>query len=217
MSAIEWTKKTWNPTVGCSIVSAECRECYAMKMAHRLAAMGQDKYKGLTHVINGKVVWNGIVRLDRDSLELPYETKKPTLWFVNSMSDLFHETLSHDDICAVWSVMVVCDRHRYQVLTKRPDIMRDFVNGWIGHMRSGSLAPVANVWLGTSVGYRPAKHRIQELRDTNAAVRFLSCEPLIEDLGELDLSGIHWVIVGGESGPNARMCRAEWIQNVVDQ
>lgn len=217
MGAIEWTEKTWNPTVGCSIVSTECRECYAMKMAHRLAAMGQEKYRDLTEVVNGNVVWNGTVRLDRKALEIPYETKKPTLWFVNSMSDLFHESLSRDDICSVWSVMVVCDRHRYQVLTKRPHKMRDFVNGWIGHMRSGSLRPIENIWLGTSVGYFQAKNRITELRETNAAVRFLSCEPLLGDLGTLDLSGISWVIVGGESGPHARTMDIEWARSIVRQ
>lgn len=217
MAKIQWTEKTWNPLAGCSIVSTECRECYAMKLAHRLAKMGQEKYQGLTEVRNGHVVWNGTVRLDRDALNIPYGRKKPTLYFVNSMSDMFHESLSHDDICSIWSVMVVCDRHRYQVLTKRPARMREFVNGWIQHMRAGSLAPVENVWLGTSVGYRLAKPRIDELRETNAAIRFLSLEPLLEDLGELDLRGIRWVIVGGESGPDCRPCNASWIRSIVHQ
>lgn len=222
-SAIEWTEATWNPTVGCSLKSPECFNCYAMLMAHRLGLMGQKKYQGLTRIIEngkhkGKIVWNGIVRLDVDSLMIPHERTKPTLYFTDSMSDLFHAQLSNSDISQVWSTMVVTDdRHRYQVLTKCPERMRDFVNGWINHMRAESKAPVNNIWLGVSCGYKPAKKRIEYLRETNAAVRFLSCEPLIEDLGNLDLRGIHWVIVGGESGPKARPCNIEWIRNIVSQ
>ena len=221
-SKIEWTDATWNPTVGCSIVSPECLNCYAMLMAHRLANIGQEKYQGLTQIVQqgsnkGKPVWNGMVRLDRDSLDIPMKRKKPTLYFVNSMSDLFHESLSHDDICQVWSQMVVADWHTYQVLTKRPHVAKQFVNAWIAHMRAESMAPVKNIWLGTSVGVKAAKRRIDFLRETNAAVRFLSCEPLLEDLGELDLTGIHWVIVGGESGPNARPMHPDWARSVRDQ
>jgi protein gp37 len=222
-SSIEWTQATWNPTVGCSLKSPECFNCYAMLMAHRLAKMGQAKYQGLTRVIEngkhkGKIVWNGTVRLDRDSLDIPHDRKKPTLYFTDSMSDLFHAQLSDSDISEVWSTMVVTDdRHRYQVLTKCAERMRDFVNGWINHMRAATKEPVRNIWLGVSCGYKPAKKRIDALRETNAAVRFLSCEPLIEDLGELDLSGIHWVIAGGESGPRARPCNIEWIRNIVRQ
>lgn len=221
-SKIEWTEATWNPLAGCSLVSPECLNCYAMLMAHRLAKMGQAKYQGLTRTVEhgsnkGKVVWTGKVRLDQASLDIPLSRKKPTLYFVNSMSDMFHESLTQDEICQIWTQMVVADWHTYQVLTKRPEIARDFVNGWIAHMRAASLAPVKHIWLGTSVGYKPAKKRIDALRETNAAVRFLSCEPLIEDLGELDLRGIHWAIVGGESGPGCRVTRLEWIRSIVQQ
>jgi protein gp37 len=217
MSKIEWTGRTWNPLAGCSIVSTECKNCYAMRMAGRLEAMGQAKYAGLTQIVNGNTVWNGTVRLDREALNIPHDRKKPTTYFVNSMSDMFHESLSHEEICAVWSVMVVVDRHTYQCLTKRAERMKEFVNGWIRHMRDVTLRPVENIHLGVSVGYKLAKPRIDHLRDTIAAIRFLSCEPLLEDLGELNLEGIHWVIVGGESGPGARPFDLQWGHNIVEQ
>lgn len=215
MSAIEWTEKTWNPTVGCSIVSTECRECYAMKMAHRLAAMGQEKYQDLTEVVNGNVVWNGTVRLDPDALGIPLQFKRRKVFFVNSMSDLFHESLSYEDIERVFDVMLQGNQHIYQILTKRPERMKAFVDRFL----YPALLPnvLEMMWLGTSVGYKPAKDRIEHLRNTQAVTRFLSCEPLLEDLGELDLSGIDWVIVGGESGPKARMCRVEWVMRIVEQ
>jgi len=221
-SKIEWTEATWNPTVGCSIVSPECLNCYAMLMAHRLANIGQEKYQGLTQIVQqgsnkGKPIWNGVVRLNRESLDIPLKRKKPTLYFVNSMSDLFHESLPQDDICQVWSQMVVADWHTYQVLTKRPHVMKQFVNSWIKHMRAESNAPVKNIWLGTSVGVKAAKKRIDFLRETNSAVRFLSCEPLLEDLGEVNLDGIHWVIAGSESGPGARPADIGWFRNLRDQ
>lgn len=240
MSAIEWTEKTWNPTVGCSIVSTECRECYAMKMAHRLAAMKQDKYKGLTEIVNGNVVWNGTVRLDESSLPLPLRTAKRTIWFVNSMSDLFHQLLPFGDVDKVFAVMQHSQArgHIFQVLTKRADLMALYFrrpnlyemlmaeidkvrHQWGGLEIHGfsdpARIPLPHVWLGTSVGYMPAKERIDHLRAVPAKVRFLSCEPLLSDLGTLNLEGIHWVIIGGESGPHARTMDIEWARNIVRQ
>lgn len=224
-SAIQWCEQTWNPVVGCSIVSTECKRCYAMKMAQRLELMGQKKYEGLTKIVStqldGKttknVVWNGVVRLDREALNVPMNRKKPTMYFVNSMSDWAHESLSHSDMSEVYCAAIVADWHTYQFLTKRADRQRDYVNAYIHHMRAATLEPPKHIWLGTSVGIRQSRARIDQLRETIAAVRFLSCEPLLEDLGVLDLAGIHWVIVGGESGPGARPCDLAWIRSIVRQ
>lgn len=195
---IEWTEQTWNPTTGCSKISAGCKHCYAETMARRLQAMQGAGYE------------NGFeLTLQPQRLEQPLRRKKPTLYFVNSMSDLFHECVPFAYIDQVMAVIEQTPQHTYQVLTKRAARMRKYF--------SQRRAP-ANAWLGVSVEDR--KHgvpRIDPLREIPATIRFLSIEPLLEDIGKIDLQGIHWVIVGGESGPKARPMRREWLAGVKAQ
>lgn len=207
---IEWTDATWNPVAGCSIVSAGCTHCYAMEMAKRLEAMGVDKYTGVTRRSGRRSVWNGVVREDREALEIPRRWKKPRKIFVNSMSDLFHEQVSDAFIVAVWKVMRETPLHNYQILTKRPERMAAFVNDKIGDVLS-------NVWLGTSVEDAEVVDRIDHLRAARAQIRFISFEPLIGPVGRVDLSSIHWAIVGGESGKLARPIREKWIDEIYYQ
>lgn len=204
---IEWTDTTWNPVVGCKIMSAGCTNCYAMQMARRLEAMGVEKYSGLTRKSGKRTIWKNIVRMDEDALNIPRKWSKPRNIFVNSMSDLFHEQVTDDFILKVWGVMAETPQHNYQILTKRPDRMVELVTRKIGKT-------LANVWLGTSVENSEVIHRVEELRKAPAAVRFISFEPLIGPVGELNLNGIHWAIVGGESGPLARPIREEWIDEI---
>lgn len=207
---IEWTDATWNPVAGCSIVSAGCTHCYAMGMAKRLEAMGAEKYTGLTRQTGHRVVWTGVVREDHTALLTPYRWRKPRKIFVNSMSDLFHEQVSDGFIQSVWQVMDETPRHNYQILTKRPERMANFVSNKIGKV-------LANVWLGTSVENSDVIDRIEPLRNTPAFVRFISFEPLIGPVGAIDLAGIHWAIVGGESGHFARPIREDWIDELYMQ
>jgi protein gp37 len=220
-SAIQWTEQTWNPLAGCSEVSPGCRNCYAAKMAKRLEAMGQEKYAGTTKTLNnGKIVWTGKIAFDEQALSIPLKRKKPTVYFVNSMSDLFHEDVPETFIRAVFISMARARQHTFQVLTKRGDRMLEIVSSWKRDgltLREGYGAVLPNVWLGVSVEDRRRANRIDVLRKVPAAVRFLSCEPLLEDLGELNLEGIHWVIVGGESGPGSRPCRLVWMRSIVGQ
>lgn len=204
---IEWTDSTWNPVAGCSIVSAGCTHCYAMEMAKRLEAMGVGKYAGLTRKSGKRTVWNGVVREDREALSIPHRWRKPRKIFVNSMSDLFHEQVSDDFILDVWQVMRDTPRHNYQILTKRPARMAELVARQIGDV-------LPNVWLGTSIEDADVADRIEHLRKAPAAIRFISFEPLIGAIGAVDLSGIHWAIVGGESGKSARPIREEWIDEI---
>ena len=206
---IEWTDSTWNPVAGCSIMSAGCTNCYAMQMAYRLEAMGVEKYAGLTRKSGGRTVWNGTVREDRGALEIPIKWKKPRKIFVNSMSDLFHPSISQEFIADVWAVMAKTPHHHFQILTKRPDRMAEIVS-------QIQPLPLKNVWLGTSVEDINVVHRIDELRDVPASIRFISFEPLIGSVGEIDLSGIDWSIVGGESGPRARPIREVWIDQIYE-
>ena len=203
---IEWTDATWNPVAGCSLASAGCTNCYAMQMARRLEAMGIDKYRGLTRKSGGRTVWMGVVREDRDSLSIPYRWKKPRKIFVNSMSDLFHEDVGDDFIAEVWKVMEETP-HQYQILTKRPERMRAMVKG----------RPLPNVWLGTSVENAAVAGRIDHLRETPAVIRFISFEPLIGSVNEVNLAGIHWAIVGGESGRDARLIEKKWVDEIHRQ
>ncbi|MFW2227765.1 MULTISPECIES: phage Gp37/Gp68 family protein [Rhizobium] len=207
---IEWTDATWNPVAGCTIVSAGCTNCYAMEMARRLDAMKIDKYVGLTRRSGKRVVWKGIVREDREALQIPLKWKKPRKIFVNSMSDLFHEGVTDDFISDVWDIMKQTPYHHYQILTKRPERMADFLNG-----REMQILP--NVWLGTSVENAEVAGRISALRSVPAAIRFISFEPLIGSVGNVDLNGIHWAIVGGESGHAARPIRENWIDEIYEQ
>lgn len=204
---IEWTDATWNPVAGCTIMSAGCTNCYAMEMARRLEAMGVEKYEGLTRRSGGRTIWNGVVREDRSALAIPKAWKKPRKIFVNSMSDLFHDGVSESFIGDVWGVMRQTPHHHYQILTKRPDRMAEVLQ---------RIAPKAlsNVWLGTSVENAAVAERISQLRAVPAAIRFISFEPLIGAVGPVDLRGIDWAIVGGESGRSARPVAEEWIDEV---
>jgi protein gp37 len=181
-----------------------------MEFARRLEAMGVGKYAGLTRRTGRRTVWNGVVREDWTALAIPRRWKKPRKIFVNSMSDLFHERVSDTFISAVWQVMRDTPHHHYQILTKRPERLVRIASA---RMRE----PLPNVWLGTSIENADVVHRIEHLRRTPAIIRFISFEPLIGPIGDVDLSGIHWAIVGGESGRGARPIREEWIDRIYQQ
>jgi protein gp37 len=204
-TSIEWTDATWNPVAGCTVLSPGCTNCYAMRMAARLEAMGVEKYRGLTRKSGRRAVWTGRVRLDRGALNAPTRWRKPRRIFVNSMSDLFHEAVPAPFVRDVWSVMEKTSWHTYQILTKRPDRMAQLTDG---------LPVLPNVWLGTSVENADYLARIDELRKVNAAVRFISFEPLLGSVEAADLTGVHWAIVGGESGPRARPMSEEWVDEI---
>jgi protein gp37 len=197
-SRIEWTEQTWNPTIGCTKVSQGCKNCYAETMAMRLKAMGVHGYE------------NGFrLTLMPERLAEPLERKKPTIYFVNSMSDVFHEKVPFHYIERIFDVIRGAQQHTFQILTKRAERMEKF-------FRTRSVP--TNAWLGVSVENQ--KHgvpRIASLREIDATVRFLSAEPLLEDIGSIDLDGIHWVIVGGESGRTARLMRQEWVEAIKIQ
>lgn len=209
-SRIEWTDSTWNPVTGCSIVTSGCTHCYAMEMARRLEAMGVEKYAGLTRQSGKRTVWNGVVREDPLALQIPKRWRTPRKIFVNSMSDLFHEHVSDAFIAAVWQVMRETPHHNYQILTKRPERMAKVVSAMPDEV-------LDNVWLGTSVENADVVQRIDELRKVPAAIRFISFEPLIGPVGDVDLSRIHWAIVGGESGRLARPIQESWIDDIHGQ
>jgi protein gp37 len=196
-SNIEWTEMTWNPVTGCIKISQGCKNCYAARMANRLQAMGSQRYAG-----------GFAPTLHEDLIDQPLRWKKPRTVFVNSMSDLFQEAVPESFILKVFDTMVRCPQHTFQVLTKRSD-------------RLVQLAPnlpwPENVWMGVSVENAKVRGRIDDLRGTPAAVRFLSCEPLIGPLPNMNLDGIHWVIVGGESGPGARPMKEPWAQDILEQ
>jgi protein gp37 len=206
-TSIEWTDATWNPVAGCTVLSSGCTNCYAMRMAARLDAMGVSKYSGLTRKSGGRSVWTGRIRLDELTLRAPVRWKRPRRVFVNSMSDLFHEHIPVEFIARVWDVMAKTQRHTYQVLTKRPERMENV-------LRDFRSSPLPNVWLGTSVENSDALNRIDVLRRVPAAVRFVSFEPLIGSVAKANLTSIHWAIVGGESGPRARPMKKEWLDEI---
>lgn len=206
-TSIEWTDATWNPVAGCLIISPGCTNCYAMRMAARLEAMGVPKYEGLTRKSGQRYIWTGKIRLDEASLDIPLKWKKPRKIFVNSMSDLFHADVPEDFIARVWSIMEQTPHHTYQILTKRPDRMREVLT-------SLSLPKLEHVWLGTSVEDSAVLLRLEDLRATPAVVRFVSFEPLIGSVKGADLTGIHWAIVGGESGPRSRPMEKLWIDEI---
>ncbi len=209
-SSIEWTDLTWNPVVGCSIESAGCKNCYAMRMAARLQAMGHEKYRGLTKRSKRGAVWTDEVHCHEDSVKIPLTWKKPRRVFVNSMSDLFHPKVPASFVNRIWGVMEQTPQHHYQILTKRPERMAML-------LRDIAPEPLQNVWLGTSVEDERVVERIEHLRDVPANVRFISFEPLIGDVGSVDLTEIHWAIVGGESGPRSRPMYKEWVESILDQ
>jgi protein gp37 len=196
-STIEWTESTWNPVTGCTKISTGCRHCYAEIMARRLKAMGQPNYA------------NGFeVAIHPHVLDKPLSWKKPQMIFVNSMSDLFHKRVPSDFILEVFSVMQAAHWHTFQVLTKR--------SGRLLQMNR-NLKWSSNIWMGVTVETKRFVDRIDNLRKTGAKTKFLSLEPLLEPLPDLDLSGIDWVIVGGESGPGARPMQREWVIDIRDQ
>jgi protein gp37 len=206
-TSIEWTDATWNPVAGCTVLTAGCTNCYAMRLAARLEAMGQEKYAGLTRRSGSRAVWTGEIRLDEQSLSAPPSWTKPRMVFVNSMSDLFHDKVSIDFIRRVWDVMRQTPQHTYQILTKRPERMAEIVGA-----RGWKLLP--NVWLGTSVEDERVLCRLDYLRGVPAVVRFVSFEPLIGSVAGGDLTGIGWAIVGGESGPRAREMKPVWVDEI---
>jgi protein gp37 len=195
---IEWTEQTWNPATGCTKISPGCEHCYAEVMANRLKAIGVKGYE------------NGFkLTLQPHRLQEPLQRKKPTVYFVNSMSDLFHENIPASYIKSVFDVIEKSPWHTYQILTKRAERMGDIMK---------DIIIPSNAWMGVTVENK--KHglpRIELLRKINANVRFLSIEPLLEDLGNINLNGIHWAIVGGESGPKARPMKAEWVNSIKVQ
>lgn len=196
-SHIEWTEATWNPVTGCTKVSLGCQNCYAERLARRLRAMGNPNY------VNG-------FRVTRHEhmLELPYRWREPRLVFVNSMSDVFHERVPLEFIRRMFDVMGDTRRHTYQVLTKRSERMLELAD---------ELPWPANVWMGVTVEHPDYAFRVNHLRDTPASTKFLSLEPLLAPIPRLDLSGIDWVIVGGESGPGARPMERKWVLQVRDR
>lgn len=197
MSTIEWTELTWNPTTGCDKVSAGCKNCYAEVMSKRLQAMGQLKYKDAFKVT-----------IHPMELNRPYTWKKPRLVFVNSMSDLFHEKVPLDFIQNVFKAMIDNPQHTFQVLTKRSERLREI---------SQHLTWSENIWMGVSVEDERVIHRIDDLGNSDAVVKFLSLEPLLGPLTNMNLSNIDWVIVGGESGKKARPMKKEWVYDIKRQ
>ena len=196
-SDIEWTESTWNPVTGCTKISPGCKHCYAKRMAERLRAMGQANYA------------NGFkLTLQPHMLEIPLRWKKPQTIFVNSMSDLFHEDVPIGYIRQVFDVMARAHWHRFQVLTKRANRLAEL---------SPRLAWASNIWMGVSVENAKYAYRIDELRSAGSSIKFLSLEPLLGPLSDLDLLGIDWVIVGGESGPRARHIDPVWVTDLRDQ
>lgn len=194
---ISWTNETWNPTTGCSRVSDGCRNCYAERLSLKF---GWSKYPWTANHASENVICHP------DRLRKPYAIKKPSRIFVNSMSDLFHPEIPDEFIARVFAVMNDLPQHTFQILTKRPERAATWFGPW-----------TPNIWMGTSVEDSRVTHRIDALRQCHAITRFLSCEPLIGSLGDVDLSGIHWVIVGGESGPGYRPMHHDWARAIRDQ
>lgn len=197
LSHIEWTEASWNPVTGCNKISPGCKHCYAERMSFRLREMGQEKYK------------NGFdLTLHPDALEIPLKWKNPKMIFVNSMSDLFHKDIPDTFILEVFRIMREARWHLFQVLTKRSDRLAK-----MNHL----IQWTSNIWMGVSVESVRYLPRIDDLRSTNASIKFLSIEPLLEPLPGLELNSIDWVIVGGESGPGARPMKKEWVRDIRDR
>jgi protein gp37 len=205
-TGIEWTEVTWNPTTGCDRVSPGCDHCYALTLSKRLKAMGAEKYQN-----DGNPITSGpgfALTLHESALRQPYGWKGSKIVFVNSMSDLFHARVPLDFVQRVFDVIADTPQHTYQVLTKRSSRLPKI---------SHKLRWPANLWLGVSVESADYLYRVDDLRQVPAAVRFLSCEPLLGPLDDLSLDGINWVITGGESGPNARPADPAWVRDIRDK
>ncbi len=196
-SAIEWTQMTWNPVTGCTKVSPGCTNCYAERMAKRLKAMGAERYK-----------WEFALRMHEPALEEPLHWKAPRKVFVNSMSDLFHKDVPLAFIQRAFDVMARCPQHEFQILTKRATRLSQV---------AAELNWTPNIWMGVSVEDQKRARRAEELCSVPAHIRFLSVEPLLGPIRELPLDGIHWVIVGGESGPGARPMNPDWVDGILRQ
>lgn len=219
-SAIEWTDATWNPITGCSVVSPGCTNCYAMRLAGT-RLQNHPSRAGLTRPTSAGPVWNGEVRLNEQWLDQPLRWRRPRRIFVCAHGDLFHPAVPEEWIDRVFRVMSIASHHTFQVLTKRPDRMRAYLAtpGREALIRTTGIAPwpLPNVWCGVSVeDQRRADERMPTLRHIPANVRFFSAEPLLGPV-QLDLTGIDWVIVGGESGPNARPIQRQWVRDLRDQ
>ena len=195
MTKIEWTQKTWNVTTGCSPTSEGCVNCYARRMTKRLQSMGLKKYKKGFQISE-----------HHDELKKPFLWRRPSLVFVNSMSDLFHPLVSADFIYNTFRVMLANDTHEFQILTKRSIRMSNFIDDW-----------PKNIWAGVTVENDRRKYRIKDLKKTNAKVKFISFEPLLSEIKRLNLTGISWVIVGGETGPSARPMDLDWARKIRDE
>lgn len=195
-SSIEWTQSSWNPVTGCTKISEGCANCYAERMACRLKAMGQKNY------VNGFDL-----TVHEEMFDLPLSWKKPQIIFVNSMSDLFHESLPFTVIDRLFKTMNNCPWHTFQILTKRADLLSEY---------SRHLTWTNNIWMGVTVESNRHIERIDHLRKTDAALKFISFEPLISEIGNFNCSNIDWVIVGGESGPGCRPVLKEWVENICD-
>ena len=234
MTAIEWTDRTWNPVTGCDRTSPGCDNCYALTMAKRLKAIGSPRYQN-----DGDPRTSGPgfgVTCHADVLGQPLRWRKPSMVFVNSMSDLFHADVPATFVGSVWNTMALAEQHTFQVLTKRPQLMATMLRSWEnqelgGHAPPGAywrrsdlvwcgplkVWPLPNVWLGVSVESDRYTFRVEHLRETPAAVRFISAEPLLGPLPSLDLTGIDWVIIGAESGNGARSMNNDWALEIIDK
>lgn len=197
LSSIEWTDATWNPVTGCSKVSTGCLNCYAERMAKRLKAMGVARYSDGFNV-----------KTHDDLIEVPLKWKSPRVIFVNSMSDLFHEKVPDHYIKLIFEIMNSCPQHTFQVLTKRSQRLNEL---------SYKLRWTHNIWMGVSVENADAAYRIRDLAETNARVKFISCEPLLGPITRMPLKNIDWIIVGGESGPHSRVMKKQWAISIRNQ
>jgi len=208
-TGIEWTSATWNPFVGCSIKSLGCKNCYAMNLADRLEKMGQKTYIGTTKKINGKAIWTGLINNASDvAFYKPEKIMNPSIFFVNSMSDFFHENVPNELQFNAYKLMEKLKRHQFQILTKRPDRIELFLkNNKIERFPD-------NLWIGATVENYNVKNRIDIIRNVPAKIKFLSVEPLLGPLVKTNFKNINWVITGGESGPGSRPMEASWIREI---
>lgn len=195
-TTIEWTECSWNPITGCTKISEGCRNCYAARMAHRLKAMGNIRYEN-----------EFVVTIHEDLIDKPLHWKKPKRIFVNSMSDLFHKDIPDDVIIRIFQTMNKANWHTFQILTKRSDRLAEL---------SQKLNWTPNIWMGVSIENKEAIFRAEHLKNTNATIKFISAEPLLESIGDIDLNGIDWLIVGGESGHHCRQMSEEWVIELRD-
>lgn len=207
MTNIEWTSKTWNPITGCSKISSGCLNCYAERMANRLMSMGTNGYNSTVINSNGK--WSGKLELVESRLHIPLKTKKPTIFFLGSMTDIFHKAIQPSWLYEIWDIMEKCPQHTFQILTKRAKIMAGSIEVF--------LPVLQNVWAGVTVESDNYKYRIDYLRSTPAVKKFVSFEPLLTNIENPNLSNIDWAIVGAESGKNRRHMDESWVSSLRDE